>query len=99
MHLHVPHKPTWGVLLAITVVALPLGGIEFYRLFQMVSAQSFPLVEGRIVAREETTVLTLPAARLTIQITNSQQTVAAVMPHSAANQFSGTVRFHYSGDP
>jgi len=44
-------------------------------------------------------VLTLPAARVTVQIKNSQQTVAAVMPHFTADTFSGTVRFHYSGDP
>jgi hypothetical protein len=100
MHIHVPHRPTWGVLLAITVVALWLGSFEFLTLIQSLGARSLPIAKGRILQREEISRWGgLPLAKLTIREATRGDTVLAVMHNHIADKFSGLVEFHYAGDP
>jgi len=97
---HIPEKPAWGVILAITLPALWLGTFELNHLVQVQRARSLPVVEGQIVERKSTERwLGLPLARLTLRETNQGATVFAVLHNHVADKFTGPVRFHYSGNP
>ena len=100
MHIHVPHRPAWGVLLVLTGFGLWLGSFEFVRLVQILRARSLPVVPGQVLQREEINRWdTMPAARLTIREAARGETIIAVMPNWTADRFEGAVQFHYSGDP
>jgi hypothetical protein len=99
MHIHVPHRPAWGVVLAITVVALWLGGFECVRLFEILKTCSLPIARGRVLHREEISRWGIPLARLTIREGKSGVAVSAVTHNHTADRFGEFVQFHYSGNP
>ena len=100
MFIHVVHRLNWPILVVISLFAFPLGGAEFVKLVEIWRVRSAPLVQGKVLQREEIRKWGgIPATRLTIKVTNSEDTVTAVMPNHTAETFGGLVQFHYSGDP
>jgi hypothetical protein len=100
MFIHVAHKLNWPILVVISVFALPLGGAGFTNLVEIWKVRSAPIVHGEILTREDVRKWGgIPATRLTIQVSNREDRVFAVMPEHTAAQFGRFVRFHYSGGP
>ena len=94
MFIHVVHRLNWPILVVISLFAFPLGGAEFVKLVEIWRVRSAPLVQGKVLQREEIRKWGgIPATRLTIKVTNSEDTVTAVMPNHTAETLGGLVQF------
>jgi hypothetical protein len=87
-------------LTILFVFCYPIGAWHLWEYLTILRAQSHPVVQGTVIAREEFRRFGgIPAGRFTIEIDQTGEIVVARTGAYVLARMPDRVRFHYAGDP